>query len=74
MAPMKMLWHTEGGLLASEWVESEAAECYNPAWMQCSYPCEASSPRFSPNQSSPLSPFGTPRYHLETAMMPDHCA
>src|SRR5271157_1779239 len=72
-APMKMSWHAEGGRLASEWVESEATSSYDPAWMQSSYPCQAISRRSSPNQSSSLSPFGSPRYHLEAAMMPDHC-
>jgi len=60
MAPMKMSWHTEGARLASEWIESEATESYNPAWMQSSYPCEASARRSSPNQLSSLSPFGKP--------------
>jgi len=56
MAPIKMS-HAEGGRLANEWVESEARESYNPAWMQSSYPSEASAQRSIPNQSS-LSPSG----------------
>jgi hypothetical protein len=74
MAPMKISWHTEGGRLASEWVESEATESYNPDWMQSSYPCEASARRSSPSQSSALSPFGKARYYSQNSMMPDHCA
>jgi hypothetical protein len=58
MDPMKMSWHTEGGLLTSSWAESEARESYHPAWMESSYPEEANATR-SPGQSSP-SPFGKP--------------
>jgi len=73
MAPMRMSWHTDGRL-ASGWVKSEAAESYHPAWMQSSYPIEASAERSSRNPSLSLSPFGKPRYELETrSMMPDHC-
>jgi hypothetical protein len=38
VALMKRSWHREGGRLASEWVESEATESYNPPWMQFSIP------------------------------------
>jgi len=60
MPIMKMSWHTEGDRLADEWVESQAAESYNPSWMQSSYPYEASAEQCSPVQS--LSLFGKPRY------------
>jgi hypothetical protein len=72
MAPMKMSWRVAGGRLASEWVKSEATESYNPAWMQSPYPREANARRSNPGPSS--SPFGKPRYQLETAMMPNRCA
>jgi hypothetical protein len=60
MAPIKMSWHAEGGRLASGWVESEAGEPYNPAWMQSSYPSDGAL-RSIPNQSS-LSPFEKPAF------------
>jgi len=62
MAPMKMSWHTAGNQLASEWLESEATESYNPAWMQSSYPSEASAQRSNSNQFASLSPFGNTRF------------
>jgi len=62
MEPMKMSWREEGGQLSNGWTESEASEPYNPAWMQSSYPEEASVSRSSTDQSSlslfGLSPFG----------------
>ncbi len=64
MAPMKMSWHTEDGKLASEWVESEATESYNPAWMQSSYPSEASARRPGHNRLLSLSAFGKIRYEF----------
>lgn len=73
MAPMRMSWHPDGSRLAGEWVKSETAEPYSPAWMQSSYPCEASARRSSPDPS-PVSPFGKPRYRLDTAMMAGRCA
>src|SRR5260370_40287941 len=52
MAPMRMSWRTDLSRLASEWLESETTESYNPAWMQSSCPNEASVRRSSPNQST----------------------
>lgn len=69
MAHIKMSWHNEGDRLADVWVESQAAESYNPAWMQSSYPNEARAS--SPSQSLSLSPFGKTRYSLRDGIAPD---
>ncbi len=58
MAPLKMSWNKQGGRLASEWVESQGREPYNPAWKQSSYPSEANARRSNSKQLSSLSPFG----------------
>jgi hypothetical protein len=57
---MKVLWHTEGGRLVSEWGQSETKGSYNPAWMQSSYPDEASAGFSLLINPSLLSPFGRP--------------
>ena len=73
MAPMKISWHTEGAAqLASEWIESEAIESYSPAWMQSSYPCEASAQRSNTNQTSSMSPFGETAPFAVRTKIPTH--
>jgi len=72
MAPMKMSWHTDGRL-AGGWVESVATDSYRPAWIESSYPSEASAQRRSPHRLSSVSPFGKPRYDFgdRSSPMPD---
>ena len=72
MALIKMSWHTEGDRLADEWVESEATASYNPAWMQSSYPNEASAGRSG--LDNPRSPFGKTRYSFRDGLAADQSA
>ncbi|MGB6945804.1 MAG: hypothetical protein WBE37_25625 [Bryobacteraceae bacterium] len=67
MARIKMSWHPEDGRLAGEWVGSEAAEPYHPAWMDSSYPHEASTRRCGTN----LSPFGKPALFVAWCQAPE---
>ncbi len=64
MAAVKMSWRAEDQRLVSGWVESEAGEPYNPAWMQSSYPSDGAL-RSIPNRSS-LSPFEKPAFAVLT--------
>ncbi len=72
---MKISWQTKDSQLVSEWAESEGTGPYRPAWMQSSYPCEASAQRSSPNPQTFLSPFGkiAPVRHAE-GQRPDYGA
>jgi hypothetical protein len=74
MTLVKMSWRTKDVRLASEWVESAGVEACNPAWMQSSYPYEASARRSGPNQMSSMSPFGKPRYSCRDSATRDGCA
>ena len=60
MAQITMSWRTDGDRVASHWTESSATEPYNPAWMQSSYPWEASGARSCRSLLGALSSWGKP--------------
>ncbi len=67
MAHIKMAWHREDSRLAGEWVGLETPEPYHPAWMQSSYPNEASARQ----SGTSLSPFGKPALFVQWCQAPE---
>jgi hypothetical protein len=59
MANMKMSWRPEGGRLAGEWINSEATESYDAAWMHSPYPDEP-TPRRSSSTNQHCHPSESP--------------